>query len=279
MINTLNTFPYRLIKLIPKFIQGIKDKVQIISSLTGANHILIRENYSTDSYLQKTFKNNLKIHKMIEKDDEDAFYFLFENLFRGNLEEIKRRQSIYLPYVHEAHANSKGLFFLDAGCGRGEFLTLLCEHGVPARGVDINRLAIELVKKSNVNVILSDALEYLKSLEDYSLIGLSMFQVIEHLDFKNINNLLKTAFKKISLNGVVILESVNPHCPIALGNFYLDPNHLRPYAPDLMKFMLEWYHFENVKIIYSSPLPKHLHFKIANMNYQDYAIVGKKTRL
>ena len=277
MVNTLIAFPYRLIKLIPKFIKGIKDKIQIIASLNGANHILIKENYSTDSYLE-VFKNSeLKIYKMQEKDEEDAFYFLFENLFRGSIEEIKKRQSIYLPYVTEAHANSKGSFFLDAGCGRGEFLSLLDGHGVPARGVEINRLAIDLVKKGNIDVMLSDAFEYLKGLEDRSLIGLSMFQVIEHLDFKRINDILKTAFKKISPNGIIILESVNPYCPVALGKFYLDPTHTRPYAPDLMKFMLEWYGFGKVRIIYSSLIPNQ--FKKAVRNYQDYAVLGKKMKL
>jgi O-antigen chain-terminating methyltransferase len=277
MVNTLIAFPYRLIKLIPKFIKGIKDKIQIIASLNGANHILIKENYSTGSYFE-VFKNSeLKIYKMQEKDEEDAFYFLFENLFRGSIEEIKKRQSIYLPYVTEAHANSKGSFFLDAGCGRGEFLSLLDGHGVPARGVEINRLAIDLVKKGNIDVMLSDAFEYLKGLEDRSLIGLSMFQVIEHLDFKRINDILKTAFKKISPNGIIILESVNPYCPVALGNFYLDPNHIRPYAPDLMKFMLEWHGFEKVKIIYSSLIPNQ--FKKAVRNYQDYAVLGKKMKV
>jgi O-antigen chain-terminating methyltransferase len=276
MVNTLIAFPYRLIKLILKFIKGIKDKIQTISSLNGANHILIKENYSTDSYL-KVFKNSeLRTYKMQEKDDEDAFYFLFENLFRGSIEEIKKRQSIYLPYVTEAHANSKGLFFLDVGCGRGEFLNLLNGQHIPAKGVDINRITIDLVKEMYVDVVLSDALEYLKTLEDDSLIGLSMFQVIEHLDFKNIRNILEIAFEKISANGVIILESVNPYCPMALGKFYLDPTHIRPYAPDLMKFVLEWHRFEKVKIIYSSPILKRLHFK---QNYQDYAVVGTKMKL
>ncbi len=161
------------------------------------------------------------------------------------MEEIKKRQSIYLPYVAEAHANSRGLFFVDAGCGRCEFLSLLNEYGISARGVDTNNIAAELGKTMNLDVILSDAWEYLKNLEDNSLIGLSMLQVVEHLDFKRIDDILKTALKKISLNGIIIIESVNPYCPAALGNFYLDPTHLRPYASDLMKFMLEWHGFEN----------------------------------
>jgi SAM-dependent methyltransferase len=274
---------YRLIKSLLKLIKGIKAKMTTLSYVDDTddiNNILIRESDLGDSYIQKALENSkLTVSKIQDRDDQDTFYFLFENLFRGSIEEIKKRQSIYLPYVTEAHAHSKGLFFLDAGCGRGEFLTLLDGHGIPARGVDISRPATDQVIEANIDVTLSDVFEYLKGLEDNSLIGLSMFQVIEHLDFKNIHTVLKTAFKKISLHGLIILESVNPYCPTALGKFYLDPTHKRPYAPDLIKFMLEWYGFEKVRIIYSSPVPKRLYFKEAVRYYQDYAVLGKKMNL
>ena len=274
---------YRLIKSLFKLIKGMKAKMTTLSYVDNTidtNNILIKESDLGDSYIRKAFENSqLTVSEMQDKDDPDTFYFLLENLFRGSTEKIKKRQSIYLPYVTEAHANSKGLFFLDAGCGRGEFLTLLDGHGIPARGVEISRLAIDLVNKANINVTLSDVFEYLKGLEDNSLIGLSMFQVIEHFEFKNIHTVLKTAFTKISLHGVIILESVNPYCPTALGRFYLDPTHKKPYAPDLIKFMLEWYGFEKVRIIYLSPVPKRLYFKEAVRNYQDYAVLGKKMKL
>jgi O-antigen chain-terminating methyltransferase len=261
-------------------IEGIKNQINSPSSVPDINDTLITEGCTADSYKSKTLENSIPtVHKMQDKNDGDTFYFLLENLFRGSMEDIKSRQSIYLPYVTEAYANSIGKFFLDAGCGRGEFLTLLQEHGIPAKGVDINRLTTDLVKKVGIDAVLSDVLEYLNVLEDNSLIGLSMFQVIEHLNFKHLNSILKTAFKKIAINGIIILESVNPHCPIAFGNFYLDPTHTRPYPPNLMKFMLEWHGFENVKTIYSSPIPKHLYFKEPVMNYQAYAVLGKKTKL
>ena len=251
-----------------------------ISSVFYTNDILVRKSHSGNSYLQKALKNSKStVCEGEDRDDVDKFYFLFENVFRGSTEEIKKRQSIYLPYVAEAQANSKGLFFLDAGCGRGEFLSLLKEYGISARGVDTNSIAAELGKKMNLDVILLDAWEYLKSLEDDSITGLSMLQVVEHLDFKCSDDILKTAFKKISLHGIIIIESVNPYCPAALGNFYLDPTHIRPYASDLMKFMLEWHGFEMVKIIYSSPLSKRFHFAEGVRNYQDYAVLGEKRRL
>jgi len=235
---------------------------------------------SGDSYVREALaKSPLKVSKVQDRSDDGSFYYLFENLFRGSMEEIKRRQSIYLPYVREASVRSQGSFFLDAGCGRGEFLELLKGQGVPAKGVDISRINVERVQEMGGEVVLSDALEYLETLEDDSLIGLSMFQVIEHLGFEQIHQLLKMAFKKMSLHGVIIVESVNPYCSMALGRFYLDPTHQRPYAPDLMKFTLEWHGFEQVGIIYSSPVLRRVHFTKVAGKYQDYAVVGRKINL
>lgn len=269
-----------LIRLFTKFIERMKTRMTTLSSVIRRNDILIEESKVGESYMKKATENSQSAFcKGEDKDDSDKFYFLFENVFRGSVEEIKRRQSVYLRYVVEARANSRGQFFLDAGCGRCEFLTLLKGHGISARGVDTNRIAAELGKKLNVDVISLDAFEYLESLEDNSLIGLSMFQVIEHFDFRRVDDILETAYKKISPNGIIIIESVNPYCPTALGKFYLDPTHIRPYASDLMKFMLEWHGFEKVKIIYSSPLPRRLLFGEPAANYQDYAVLGGKTGL
>lgn len=240
--------------------------------------VLITEGYIGDSRKAELLHNDAMAYEVHDRNYADTFYYSLENIFRGSIEDIKNRQSIYLPYVTEAHTNSQGKYFLDAGCGRGEFLSLLQDSDIPAKGVDINRITTDLARrKFCVDVILSDALEYLNDLEDNSLIGVSMFQVIEHLDFKYINTILETVRKKIALNGIIMLESVNPHCPIAFGSFYLDPFHNRPYPPDLLEFMLLWHDFGNIKIIYSSPAPD-AHFKQASMNYQTYAAVGKRLR-
>ena len=232
----------------------------------------------SDSYLSLALnasKSSLDELKSKNKDD-DVFYYLLENIFRGSVQDIKDRQSKYLPYVIEACAGSKNKYFLDLGCGRGEFLSLLREHGIKARGVDTNRLMNELLEQQGLDFIQADALEYLQGLKNNLLTGISIFQVIEHLDYKYVNTLLEVAFSKIAPSGIIILESINPYCPIARGNFYIDPTHVAPYPPDTVKFMLEWHGFGNVRIIYSAPIPQHQRLKEAIMNYQDYAAIAEK---
>lgn len=228
----------------------------------------------TDSYISKAIEGS----KLSVEDsmDKDMFYYLFENLFRGSEKLISSRQTVYLPYVKEAFKDSKSHFFMDIGCGRGEFLNLLKKNEIPAKGVDINKDFVKMLTEKGFDVTLSDAMEYLEQVENNSLIGLSMFQVIEHVEFNYMDNLIKKAFKRLSQNGIIILETVNPLCPMAMGSFYTDPTHIRPYPPDMMKFILEWHGFRDVQIIFSSPVPAHLRSKEAALNYLDYAVIGKK---
>jgi hypothetical protein len=61
-----------------------------------------------------------------------AAYLAFEDLHRGTRDEIKRRQAVYLPHFQLSVSRQAPL--LDLGCGRGEFLDLCRETGLPARG-------------------------------------------------------------------------------------------------------------------------------------------------
>src|SRR5262249_52767548 len=56
---------------------------------------------------------------------------LFEEKFRGSPSDVSRKQRKYLPDLRGLPGP-----VLDAGCGRGEFLALLREEGIAARGTD-----------------------------------------------------------------------------------------------------------------------------------------------
>lgn len=262
-----------------------------IKKIPGISHILRWTNTLARAEILKTpitleISNESYLFKAMESSDipcsdlkkyreEDAFYYLFENVFRGSREEIKKRQRYYLQYVLEAFDKSDGELFLDVGCGRGEFLELLKENNIPYTGLDLNEVVVSMLKEKGFNVEKSDILEFL-SRTDNKFIGISSFQVIEHLDFDYLKNFIKSAHYRIAHNGVIILESVNPHCPQALSNFYFDVTHIKPYPPETIKFLLEWVGFKDVKIILSAPLRNELRPEDLYKNYQDYAVIGKK---
>jgi SAM-dependent methyltransferase len=211
-------------------------------------------------------------------DDENILYMTFENIFRGSEGDIDKRQRMYLGYIQESKKHVKdGKHFLDVGCGRGEFLKILKEADVPAKGIEINTSGYNHLKSQDFDVELADANTFLENIENNTLTGISCFQVVEHLPLNYLKKFIELAYRKTALNGVIILESVNTKCSVALSNFYLDPTHIKPYPPELLKFLLEWYEFKKIRIVYSSPCSEGFRVKDSpEHNYMDYAVIGWK---
>lgn len=180
---------------------------------------------------------------------EDWRYAGFENRFRGSEEEVKKQQEIYLPYFQ-----TEGTV-LDCGCGRGEFVELLQEHGIAAEGIDANDQMIAICRDKGLDCRKADILETLAGLEDGSLGGLFSSQVIEHLTLSYLKRMIELAYFKLAAGGFLVLETINPTSVFSLLQIYfLDISHQNPVHPRAVQFLLESAGFEDVEIKYSAPL-------------------------
>ena len=178
-------------------------------------------------------------------------YVGFEDQFRGSPEEIRRRVEDYLPMF------AKASDVLDVGCGRGEFLELLRERGVRARGIDINPAMVEVSRGKGLEAESGDALAYLRGLPDASLGGLFAAQVVEHLEPRYLAQLLDAAFEKLRPGAPIVLETINPACWFAFFESYIrDLTHVRPVHPDTLKYLLIATGFQHVEIRYRAPYPE-----------------------
>ncbi|MFQ5595461.1 MAG: class I SAM-dependent methyltransferase, partial [Anaerolineae bacterium] len=177
-------------------------------------------------------------------------YYHFELRHRGSPEDIAARQKLYLEYFKDCR------HVLDIGCGRGEFVVLLREHGIDARGVDIDAEMVAHCHAKGLPVEHADALSYLSALEDGSLDGVFMAQVVEHLTPADLIALLRLCRQKLAPDGVLVAETINPTCVYAFVQYYLmDPTHVQPLHPETLRFMLEDAGFWQVEIEYLSPVP------------------------
>ncbi len=223
-------------------------------------------------------------------DYEMLDYFKFENDFRGTQTEIMERQKVYLPYFR----GKKGKIF-DFGCGRGEFLRLLKEEGIPGYGVDrVDEYAIT-GGLYGIDVSVGDAFAALEQASE-PLGGVFCAQVIEHIGFRNIQRLCKLAYDKLEDGGCIVLESVNPMCISVFANsFYVDPTHDKPVHPLMVQYLLKSIGFKDVQLVLPDhtlePLPKIQGEGIDNLDEvnraiervshllfgsQDYAVVARK---
>ncbi len=183
--------------------------------------------------------------------DLDAYqYICFEDVFRGSPEEIAARQRAYLPYFEGASD------VLDTGCGRGEFLALLREKGIPGRGVDTNAEAVERCRERGLEADRTDALAYLRTLPDESIGGLFSAQVVEHLEADYLMRMLGEAHRTLRPGSRVVLETINPASWTAFFSAYVrDITHRHPLHPDTLGYLLRASGFVDVTIVYSAPVP------------------------
>ena len=222
----------------------------------------------------------------IENEEDhllDSLYWSLEEDLRGTPEEIKEEVKIYLPILENAGIKDG---ILDVGCGRGEWLEVLREAGFQAKGIDHNHIHIEHCKSLSLEVIETEALSYLRGLEEAGLNAVTAFHFAEHLPLKLLVRFLDEAGRTLKPGGLLILETPNPeNLLVGSCNFYLDPSHKNPIPMQTMKLLVEARGFRcedimklrpvsSVQIEVKDQLTSHVnHFLYGPMNY---AMVARK---
>ena len=206
-------------------------------------------------------------------------YGRFAERFRGSEEYVRAGQHVYVPYFR---GRSK---VLDIGCGRGEFLELMRDAGVNARGIEISAESIALCRHKGLAVEAADLYSYLSQQPEQSLDGIFCAQVVEHLPPERLPEMIKLAASRLASGGIIAIETPNPEClAIFATHFYLDPTHQRPVPHPLLAFYLEEFGVGNLEVKKLAPavetmpvlatLPEE--FRNAFFGGLDYAVIGTK---
>jgi len=202
----------------------------------------VREQADVLLDLDRSTQTTLRQIEALHPRQLDIDQLSLANAFRGTEPSVRDRQQRYV-------ARFDGLDdVVDVGCGRGEFLELLREAGVTARGIDADLRMIEHCRAKGLEVELREAVDYLSGLPEDTLGGIFAAQVIEHLASTDLLSLVQEARRVLRPGGVFLVESPNPEALLTFAEFYLDPTHVRPYHPQLIRWLLEQEGFVDVEI-------------------------------
>jgi SAM-dependent methyltransferase len=181
---------------------------------------------------------------------EEQVYFELERRYRGTEEEIRERIAAYLPYL------GGGGPALDLGCGRGEALALLRDHGIAARGIDGSARMVAVCRDRGLDAGQDDLFAALAAVPPASLGAILSFHVVEHLPIGSLDRLVRLAWRALRPGGVLILETPSPlSLVVAARNFWLDPTHVRPVHPESLQLLYEMAGFDPIERLDLRPFP------------------------
>jgi glycosyltransferase involved in cell wall biosynthesis/2-polyprenyl-3-methyl-5-hydroxy-6-metoxy-1,4-benzoquinol methylase len=158
----------------------------------------------------------------------DQSYAAFLDCFRGDWDRVREMAELYGELL-VGHGP-----VLDLGCGRGELLDVLREHGIEARGVDLTPELVEQARSRGLDAELGDAIEVVRALEPGSLGAITALHVIEHLEPSVLEELLRKSHAALRPDGLIVLETVNVHDMLGAAAFWLDLTHKRPILAEAL---------------------------------------------
>jgi 2-polyprenyl-3-methyl-5-hydroxy-6-metoxy-1,4-benzoquinol methylase len=175
-------------------------------------------------------------------------YPAFAGRFRGTPEHVKAGQQFYVTRFQGARE------VIDLGCGNGEFLEVMRDSGIAARGVDASPACIAACQARSLKAEQSDIFEWLASQPDQSLAGIFCAQVVEHLPPARVPQLVELCAGKLERGALLAFETPNPEClAIFATHFYLDPTHTRPVPNALLAFYLEEFGMGGIQVVTRFP--------------------------
>ncbi len=161
-------------------------------------------------------------------------YPAFATKFRGTPEYVRENQHFYIDRFRGARE------VIDLGCGNGEFLEVMRDAGIAARGIDSSMESVEACRARSLAAEQGDLFEWLDAQPNRSLPAIFCSQVVEHLPPARVPELVNLCAAKLEQHALLAIETPNPAClAIFATHFYLDPTHTRPVPHPLLAFYLQ----------------------------------------
>lgn len=125
---------------------------------------------------------------------------------------------------------------LDIGCGDGRFFDYIKKEKKKCGfyGNDIEKESEKLLKKKGYKFV-----KNLKIKKKFDVI--SMFELIEHLTYKELTSMIERIGMLLKKKGVLIISTPNFHNFEQLNHFWDNPQHKRPYNKTSLTRLFPYY--------------------------------------
>ncbi len=216
---------------------------------------------------------------------DSDYYLNFENKFRGEREKILKICSNYEPLIEKAIEGKVSPILIDVGCGRGEWLQRCQKNFYKSIGIESDNYMVKICRDNGLFVIEGDAIHELSKFDDNSISVITIFHVIEHLEFYKLQKLIFECQRILTDDGILIMETPSiDNLIVSTKTFYTDHTHINHINPDSISFLLEKSGFSNVKYYYinGGPLQDAHPLKITrifNGVAQDLCVISTKTEI
>lgn len=160
-----------------------------------------------------------------------------------------------LHLIKKHFPKNKTARIADLGCGYGKYLLTLQKCGYEKlAGVDISAEQIEAAQSLGLNhVEQGDLMSFLSNQSD-GIDVILLMDIIEHLTYQEVFDLLELAQKRLSDNGMLILHVPNAEGIFGMRIRYGDITHESAYTPSSIRQLLHTNGFRHVEVFEDKPL-------------------------
>ncbi len=164
--------------------------------------------------------------KLFKFDYDDHYYEMYRHLLYKDLAFIP-----FFSKVREFIDLRDGAKILDVGCGLGYFLNWIAKDGVSGVGIDVDFVALKKARNLYPHLIFYNESAASLHFGDESFDCVILLNVIEHIELKMHNAVLKEIRRVLADDGVFIISTIDKNS-LYKRLFINDPTHVKEYGYD-----------------------------------------------
>lgn len=139
--------------------------------------------------------------------------------------EVARRY--FTPFLKHFHGCKA---VVDIASGQGHFLELLGENGIPGTGVELDVELAQRCREKGLQVIQGNFFEHLKTVAPGTYDAAHVSHIIEHFTPVQVEELFALLHRVLPPGAPLVILTPNiANIRRAVGDFWRDPTHVRPY--------------------------------------------------